>query len=479
MKSFRIYQKRHMQRKRIEIIKSALIFILLFIFIFQIFLLIRTQSISGLLSQYSSEGEIILSDDDVTNLYFEYTAPDYIIANRGQNRNVYFNDSKIYQNAQLILEEINRSIFMPDVKVEAAPAGLFEELTSRNCLYISYPSRRYPKYSAQFLNSSQENISPYISSYTKLILLPDTEEDSEHITAYIKDDKTGASVKINTSVASSSLINFLDNIEDLERKDYSFAHELNQVELNEESLSNVRLNGDILIPLTPLSFPAVSVSVPHEFNNINEDGGASYAAEEIMQTFGFTPSTARRYADSGVLVCVDEKATLKLYSNGIIEYNSVNKESGLNLTGSSRLTNDNSYFLSFTGISRIINSVISFSGNTENAFKIRLTELQSESVDVSQYKFMFDFFVNGLRVTSTPYHWIEATAIDGKLTSMRIDLKRFESTDEIIETETIVSALNRFKTERSGNTEVFVQDAYLAYPYKNDASNLSPSWTVF
>ena len=84
----------------------------------------------------------------------------------------------------------------------------------------------------------------------------------------------------------------------------------------------------------------------------------------------------------------DERATLKLYPGGVIEYSSVNKASGLNLTGSSKLTGNNSYFLSITGISRIINSIIPLAGNMDRSFKIRLTDLQSESVEVSEYKFI-------------------------------------------------------------------------------------------
>ena len=476
-------KKRHTRKKRAEIFKSVLIFVLLVLFCFQAVLIIKTRSLSNLLFHRSSDSDIILNDDDVINLYFEYTAPEYIMVNRGGNRNVFFSDSEYYQNAQIFLQEINRSVFMPDIKAEPIENGIFEKLTEIDSVYISYPYRRYPKYSAQFLNNTEETLSSFISYYTKVILVPETPEEKDNITVFIQDEKTKSAVKISTTLASANLIKFINEIKGLNKKDYSFAHEFNfgntLSNSKNPSLIETKINGDILVPLKSFNLPQVSVHSPLELGQNPAESGISHAAEEVMQAFGFTSSGARRYSDNnGVLVCVDEKATLKLYPDGIIEYTAVNKQSGLNLTGSSRLTNDNSYFLSFTGISRIINSVIPLAGNTEKSFKIRLTDLQSESVEVSEYKFMFDYYINGIRIKNAPYHGIEATAVEGRLANMRINLKRFESSYSETTVESLVSAIDKFCLSRKDNTSVTISDAFLAYPVKDGTDTLTAGWII-
>lgn len=479
----KITEKRLSRKKRTELFKSVLVFVLLALFCFQCFLIFRTNSLSGMIAIHSSDAEIILNDEDVINLYFEYTAPEYIMVSRDGNRDVYYSNSEYYQKFQLLLQEINRSIFMPDIKAEYAEDGIFDRLTEIDSVYVSYPCRRYPKYTAQFLNNSSDTLSSFITSYTKVIIVPKTEEESETVTVYIKDDKTGKAVRISTAAASDPLKKYIDGIKGLDKKDYAFSQELKLGQANTSADSSVvpaaELGGNILIPLKNLSVPDILVQPPLEFSQGLSDG-ASYAAEEVMRAFGFSPSNARRYSDnSGVLVCVDERATLKLYPGGVIEYSSVNKESGLNLTGSSKLTGNNSYFLSITGISRIINSIIPLAGNMDRSFKIRLTDLQSESVEVSEYKFMFDYYINGIRITGSPYHGIEATAVEGRLTSVRINLKRFETTHNETVVEPLISAIDRFCRTRSENTPVSVNNVYLAYPLAEGLKEIKADWAVY
>lgn len=483
MKTVKTSKKQHTRKKRTEFLKSVLIFALIGLLLFQAVLLVKTQSLSNLFFRRLSETEIILNDNDVINLYFEYTAPEYIMVNKNGNRDVFFSDSEYYQKAQVLLEEINRSVFLPDTKVEPVEDGLFDRLTEIDSVYISYPYSRYPKYSAQFLNNTEEALSSFISYYTKVILVPETAEEKEKVTVYIQDEKTKSAVKIPTAISSLDLIKYMNEIKGINKKDYSFAHEtkLNSSQTASDALpvNKTKINGDILIPLKNLSFPEVSVLSPLELGQNPAESGASPAAEDIMQTFGFTSSGARRYSDNnGVLVCVDEKATLKLYPGGVIEYNSINKQSGLNLTGSSRLTGDNSYFLSFTGICRIINSLVPLAGNTEKSFKIRLTNLQSESVEVPEYKFMFDYYINGIRIVDAPYHAIEATTVEGRLTSMRIALKRFESSYSESPVEPLVSAIDKFCLERQESSSITVSNAYLSYPVGGNATSLTAGWMI-
>ena len=130
--------RKHSRLKRNDYFKNVLLISLSLLLFFQGFLISRTTSLYSMLFNSSFFGsEMILNDEDVTNLYYEYTAPEYIMANHDGSRDVFYNDSKKYQEAQQFIEEVNRNIFLPDVKIEYIEDEIFDKLTEIDSLYVS------------------------------------------------------------------------------------------------------------------------------------------------------------------------------------------------------------------------------------------------------------------------------------------------------------------------------------------------------
>lgn len=470
---------RAFKRKRTEFFKSVLIFVLVFTFCLLSFLTFKHQNFTwgGSFAANFSDGKFLLEETNAVNDYFSYTAPEYVLFNAEGVREVFYNNTDAYAKVQNILQDIDRSIFLSDIKIEKAESDIFTDIGENELLYIMYPYHRYPLLASQFFETSQPELSEYISSYKKLVLMPAVNA-GEGINVYIKDEKTKEVYRIITSVPSTGLSKVIKGTKKLDDRNYSFAYELNLSSKNSEG-AMTELKPDIVIPLKTQFLPTVTASVPYEAEGLlNEFSDESFYGT-VIRTFGFQENHIRQYVDKDdILVCVSENATLKLYPDGVAEYNAVNKKSGLNLTGNTKINWKNSYFLSFTGVSSVIKSIVPLAGNNERSFKIRLIDLQSESSEVFEYKFMFDYYLNGTRIMPTPYHAIEATVVDGYLTSMRIDLKRFENTGEKAATEQLFSAIDRFCASKQAGGAVSISECFRIYPLDDKSKELKGSWLI-
>lgn len=479
-KKSRKIKDKALKRKRTEFFKSVLIFTLLTVFCLLTYVTFKDQSLSadGNMSHSLFGTEILSEKTDAVNLYFSYTAPEYVLFNTAAAREVFYNNTENYSKAQSILQDIDRNIFLSDIEIEKAETDLFDNIGETELLYICYPYHRYPLLAAQFFENPSPEIAEYISSYKRIILMP-SESDKEGINVYIRDEKTSGVYKIITKVPSSGLSKVIKSTKKLDDRNYSFAYELNLTPKADSDTAVTELKPDIVIPLKTQFLPVVSVSPPYEAESLLSGFSDESFSSTVIRAFGFQESNIRQYIDKDdILVCVSENATLKLYPDGVVEYNSINTKSGLNLMGNTRLTTENSYFLSFMGISSVINSVVPLAENNERSFKIRLTDLQSESSEVAEYKFIFDYYLNGTRIMPSPYHAIEATAVNGYLTSMRIDLKRFENTSDKAAVEPLFSAIDRYCASKQPGSAVSVSECFRIYPLGSDGETLKGTWSV-
>lgn len=475
-------KERQLRRQRTEFLKSVFIVVLTLTFGMLAYSLFKTQHLTDDNNNILNKTTYYSDEIDAINLYFTYTSPEYILFNTETGREVFYTDSEPYSKAQKILEDINKSIFNQGTQVSEitdAEIDIFTNIDECNLLYVSYPYHRYPRLISQFFENPSSRIAEYISSYKKVILVP-AENATEGIFVYIKDEKTGKTYKIKSNIASAGLQKLLGNTKKLDDRYHSFAYELNFSSLAEsDDAVGTVLSPDIIIPLKTQFLPVIKVSPPEDFETISDSFTDKAFSTRILNAFNFQESYIRQYIDKdNVLVCVSETATLKLYPDGIIEYNSIDTKSGVNLVGSTKLTPENSYFYSLTGVSHIINSIIPLTDNNEKSFKIRLCDLQSESFEVAEYKFMFDYYLNGARIILPLYHGIEATTKDGYLTSMRINLKNFENTYEKTSIEPLFVAIDRFCADKKSQSTILISDCVRSYSLKESVGTVSASWQV-
>lgn len=471
-------KEQKLRRKRTEFIKSVLIALLFFYLV----MLIYSISKEGWFLVDTAESGTYLANDnsEAVNLYFSYAAPEYVLLNTETGRDIFYTDSDIYLKAQKILQDVDRSLFSFNGKFEKGE-DIFTDIKDRNLVYISYPYHRFPKLAGQMFENPSSKLSEVISSFKKLILLP-AEKEGDGILAYIKDEKTNEVFKMQTSVPSSGLYKLLDSVKRLDDKLCTFSYELNLNSLKENTIDkkiSTYLRPDIIIPSKAQYLPNISITPPEEFEKLKLGFTKEGISSKILNSFGFKDSYIRQYINSdNTLVCVSDNATLKLSPDGVLEYSAVSKRGGVNLMGSTKLSVENSYLLSFTGVSRIINAVMPLADNDEKTFKIRLTDLQAESFEVSEYKFMFDYYLNGTRIIPGLYHAIEATTVDGYLTSMRIDLKTFRNTSEKSAVESLISAIDKFCEDKKTEGAISVSECIRCYRPKNDKSLFSAGWLV-
>lgn len=474
------YAKR---KKRTEIIKTVLIVVLFLTFVFLGYKLLGTGHFLTPKSYHTQSGaaanSLILNSEDAINLYFEYTSPEYIMLSREGGREVFYCDSEYYARAEKILKEVNECLFASDLKItEVTDLKSFAELVATNSLCASYACRRYPKYSMQFFGSGDGKILDYVQSYKKLTVVP-AEDGKGGLSVYITDEKTEKTFKISSDIPSTALIKIMGAVRETGTKKYSYAYELNfgKEPQNSGEIKTVGINPDILIPLVKLSKPDAEAKVPSVFSSGNSGGEL---AAEIAEIFGMNVGSLKQYIDKeNTVVCVSESATLKIFSNGIVEYSASPINGGLNLAGSNENNSEDSYFYSFTGVSRIVNALGKLSKNDETSVKIRLSELQAESTEVAEYKFMFDWYLEGIRVFTQPYHGIEAYVSDSKLEFLRINLKQFNLGYGETETEPLLSAVDRYYAERPDDSRRSITGCNLVYVLSENSKEMPVKWNVF
>lgn len=474
------------RKKRTEFLKTVFIFVLLFVFVFLGYKIIKTKRLISpeALRADSASGEsgAITNNEDAINLYFEYTSPDYIMLSREGAREVFYCDSEYYQKAEKIIKEANKSIFMPDAEItEVEDEKAMSSLIALNSLCASYTYRRYPKYSIQFLSGGDNKISNNIQTYKKMIVVPG-EKEKDSLSVYITDEKTEKTFKVSTSVSSAALMRLMNVVKEDGAKKYSYAYELNfgKEPKNSGGIKTVGMNPDILIPLVKISKPEAEVRVPSVFGRGMGGSSGGELVAEIAQTFGMNMGSLRQYIDKeNTVVCVSEAATLKIYSNGVVEYNAAPLKGGINLAGGTKLNSGNSYFYSFTGVARIINALSKLARNDDSLVKIRLSDLQSESTEVAEYKFIYDWYLDGVKVLSRPYHGVEATVSEGRLSYMRMNIKQFDTGYRQIETEPLLSAIDRYFAERPEDSRRSITDCRLVYPLEEGTESMQAKWNVY
>ncbi len=475
-------KEQKLKRKRTEFIKSVFIALLFFNLVMLLYSISKESWLFEEKTNLTAESGTALANDnsEAINLYFSYAAPEYVLLNTETGRDIFYTDSDTYLKTQKILQDVDRSLFSSYGKFEKGE-DIFTDIKDRNLVYISYPYHRFPKLAGQMFENPSSKLSEVISSFKKLILLP-AEKEEDGIFAYIKDEKTNEVFKMQTSVPSSGLYKLLDSVKRLDDKLCTFSYELNLNSLKENTINkkiSTYLRPDIIIPSKSQYLPNIEMTPPEELEKLNLGFTKEGISSKILNSFGFKDSYTRQYINGdNTLVCVSDNATLKLSPDGILEYSAVSKKGGVNLMGSTRLSIDNSYFLSFTGVSRIINTVMPLADNNEKTFKIRLTDLQAESFEVAEYKFMFDYYLNGTRIIPGLYHAIEATTVDGYLTSMRIDLKTFKNTNEKSAIQPLISAIDKFCADKKTEGAISVSECIRCYIPKDGKSLFSVGWLV-
>ena len=202
------------------------------------------------------------------------------------------------------------------------------------------------------------------------------------------------------------------------------------------------------------------------------------AIGKIVSAFGYNPNTIRRYTDSeGTLVLIEDYSTIKLYTNGVLEFTTTTPKKGINMQIHSVS------FASPQNVLDTIDSLTEILGGVWNALDMGDMpdiRLGSEITDnYSDYRLSFDYRFDGNPVILSygdAKHAIELEIKDNLLTFMKVYIRGYESAGEECENIPTSDALDRFCEVPDINPDA--EDMFLGYIDYGTSGKIYTHWNI-
>ena len=224
-----------------------------------------------------------------------------------------------------------------------------------------------------------------------------------------------------------------------------------------------------------LDSASTAISEKAEIISINpmEEG----KTDGVVTCFSFNPGSIYRYVDSfGTIVYLENDASLKIHKNGLVEYEALEKEYGIPLSGGRGLYESLNSAIRFAG--KVYSSAVSDSKFTMNvASDIAFSQS-------GEMKFSFDYYYEGTPISTAidgedgkMEHAAEMTVENGKITGFKMLLREYRETDNTRETMNIYGAIDKVALEYADSEEpVKIADMFLAYKEDGQSERLYPVW---
>ncbi len=280
------------------------------------------------------------------------------------------------------------------------------------------------------------------------------------IDIYIKNVADGGIYKASAAEGHGSIngliTSYLSN-ENVTNLPFAFELGFDRVRtVNEDISQNTLLDSNIIIGLKDITIPGIEVIKPQQ-----EVMSDDRTTEGLLTLLGFKPVSTRRYIEQdGALVFVDSTATLKLHSQGFIEYTA--ESGGIPITDSGMDEKD--------AAARAVETIYSLVRNISKACGVPEHQIQiysdiTDSITGSSQVYM-DYYFNGTPVIisgeSGAEHTISAEVKDGSIVKFKQYLYDFKNSGTKAYSESMVSAINKLN-ENYKNASMNISDIYNAY----------------
>jgi len=386
--------------------------------------------------------------------------PAKIILNNSGSHVLYTKSSSEYNS---LYEQIKESLNLVSASSsfqEVDEDEWNDELKRKSC-YFSYPVKYDSGY---FLNQlSDKSGFGNISAVREFILTSDT-RISKVSYVYVKDDITGKIFKYRIDFESTAIDDLIELVPTISTGNDYYSFELNFDREDEDAVQqHLVIDPDVLININQTQIPKI-----WEHNLFSDISNSPDIYNSILQTFGYNTSTIRRYTEhDNSLVFVENYGTLKLHTNGFIDYKSLNTSQGVSLSGNTTYECINSC-ISF------VNTVTSSLGLAEGMY----FEISSDIKDIKSKSFTlnFDYYINDrMIIPSDNTHSIIVKVESGKIVSYNQLCKSFYNLEELELYPSAIEAIDMLETQ-SQSTKI--SDLFTAYKLDDTMKIWQPMWFI-
>ncbi len=393
----------------------------------------------------------------------EVLKPAKIIVNNLNNHVLFTKSSEEFDGISSDIKDILSVSFKSQSISQATTLEWNNHLKSRS-LYFSYPVMYDSSYFSSQLSLEYRGKVKYFKEF----VVANDQVLPSVMYVYIKDAESESIEKIKISFESESIALLIDSISDQSSDINYYSFELNFDASNDNTVEDhVVIDHDVLINISEKK--AYKLSEKNLFNNIASNNDLY---SNLLGQFKYNTSNIRKYVESDdSIVFVENYGTLKLHSNGLLSYESVDENKGIELNTSSTNTCLNSCIT-------FVNSTSSLMGTNSEMYY----EISSDIHDITGLSFTltFDYYINDniIIIPEEKYsakNAITVKVVNGKIVSYDQVFVSYVPTDEIISCGSAIDAIDRMGAQSDSYPEI-VSDIFVAYKYRDNS--MYPMWYI-
>ena len=253
-----VSSKSQKRKKIYEAVKTVLICVLCVSSFYMAYKVIDMHSNSGVMETSfwftGSDPERVMSSEltteNILKTFLDYSKPELIIVNRGENRGELKMEHDGYDKTMDFINKVMQSIHSAGAEYSKVSSdAVRKNLMMANSIYIKYPYARLSEMDARFFQIKDSGLVKNTATYSEAFLLPDIA--SEKVVVFvISKDNPDEMLRIQTESFAATLSEIINSLEYINTKEYAFAAELNLDKKGEQSNdSSTTLDSMIAIPL--------------------------------------------------------------------------------------------------------------------------------------------------------------------------------------------------------------------------------------
>lgn len=411
----------------------------------------------------------------------ELFMPDRIVVNCvGSRRSIYTESNQefavIYETAK---KSLTRWLQGEQKELEKIEEKEYYDTLKTRSLLLQYPVEMPVRVLGQLVEIGESHVFGTVSSVTELVLVP----QEDQVEVLLQDKADGSVYRFRAGDDEGELRRTINQYATGNANRTLSAYELGFYRQPEgaELVPKLILNPFVMLDTSNESQKSEVLEAEIPFR----DSDDMEQIEDLLRLFDYNPNIIRRYTElSDARVFVSDRSTLRLYPDGLLEYNATESRYGISLKDIDGEAGGAQSFLE--SVDRTADWITRLwqTAGLEDMPKMRVTSDISEQ-HYESFSFSIDYQVNG-RPVAVNYegnelvdplnHGAVLEIQNNRIISMRILLRNYRDTGERVTNMPLVSALDAFS---AGTEESYEADDVSLYFIDNGRSDrVRACWSV-
>ena len=403
-----------------------------------------------------------------------------VIADGSGSSAVFYNSDRIFDDVYSDIKSLMTSFLEGEVPVKSTTVLTKEnvrELLNEQVMYsyVNYSVVMNGEFFGQLMGVAESESFSGLSAVRDFFILP-TGDDSLELLAIDAESEGVMRYELGYDKTENLIEKFMEYTEDVAPENYCvMALQMNMDKVSPDDAVQMKTVLDSFLVLDSASTADGEKEEIGSKNLLSDE-----VLDEVVKCFSYSPTSLYRYVDSeGTIVYLENDSSLKIYKNGIIEYEATSKEYGIDTDGG-------------TSLYESLNGAIKFAGKVYSAASSGGELNMNVASDIhfesgSEMEFLFDYYHEGMPVTTMigegedlMQHAVQVTVSGGKIVKFKMLLRSYFETGRKREFVNIYRAIDKIASRYvDAESAVKINDLYPAYMEDGKSENLKACWVGY